>query len=176
MNKNAKVVSIVAIVAVVVLVTTYFGYDLWRGRQRCFDCGDGQRCTIDMRQFATQYSAYSLELETSSKDKAKMSAKINPVQLQQLSEATQNAREFRQYVVAGFNSCAVTKIQYGQFGARFQSMDNLVLRPLDYVTKLVSGMLARKLPLDGNPIPIHVTVPGPSLPTQASDVSDSAFP
>jgi len=50
-----------------------------------------------------------------------------------------------------------------------------VLRPLDYVTKLVSGMLARELPLDGIPVAIHPTIPGPSLPAQASDVSDAAF-
>ena len=52
---------------------------------------------------------------------------------------------------------------------------SLVLRPLDYVTKLVSGLLACELPLDGNPVAIHTTIPGPSLLAQASDVSDSAF-
>ena len=135
MNKNAKVVLVVAIVAVAVLVATYFGYDLWKGRQHCFDCGDGQRCTIDTRQFATQYSAYSLELEATVKDKAKMSARVNPVQLQKLSEATQNAPEFRQYVVAGFNSCAITKTQYGQLGARFQAMDNLAREINELTTK-----------------------------------------
>src|ERR1035441_10127056 len=51
----------------------------------------------------------------------------------------------------------------------------LVLRPLDYVTKLVSGVLTCKLPLDGNPFAIHNAIPGPSLLAQASDVSDSAF-
>src|SRR5271157_486724 len=51
----------------------------------------------------------------------------------------------------------------------------LVLRPRDYVTKLVSGPLACELPLYGNPVAIHTTIPGPSLLAQASDVSDSAF-
>ena len=51
----------------------------------------------------------------------------------------------------------------------------LVLRPLDYVTKLVSGLLACELPLDSDPVAIHATGPGPSLLAQASDVSDSAF-
>jgi len=78
-----------------------------------------------MREFATQYSAYSLELEASLSDKAKVSAKINPVQLQQLSEAMQVTREFRKYVVSGFNSCAITKDQYGQIGKRFQALDSL---------------------------------------------------
>ena len=53
--------------------------------------------------------------------------------------------------------------------------DLLVLRPLDYVTKLVSGPLAGELPLYGNPVAIHTTIPGPGLLAQASDVSDSAF-
>src|SRR5271157_5488848 len=35
---------------------------------------------------------------------------------------------------------------------------SLVLRPLDYVTKLVSGLLTCKLPLDVNPVAIHATV------------------
>src|ERR1035438_3046087 len=43
----------------------------------------------------------------------------------------------------------------------------LVLRPLDYVTKLVSGLLACELPLDGNPVAIHTTIPGPSLLAQS---------
>src|SRR5271157_383720 len=51
----------------------------------------------------------------------------------------------------------------------------LVLRPRDYVTELVSGPLACELPLYGNPVAIHATVPAPSLLAQASDVSDSAF-
>src|SRR5271157_1243589 len=34
----------------------------------------------------------------------------------------------------------------------------LVLRPLDYVKKLVSGLLTCKLPLDVNPVAIHATV------------------
>jgi hypothetical protein len=29
--------------------------------------------------------------------------------------------------------------------------------------------------LDGNPVAIHTMIPGPSLPAQASDVSDSSF-
>ena len=50
-----------------------------------------------------------------------------------------------------------------------------MLRLLDYVTKLVPGLLARKLPLDGDPVGIHTTILGPSLLAQVSDVSDSAF-
>lgn len=124
-NKNAKIVSIAAMAVFVVIIVIFVGRDLLLRRQKCFDCDDGKRCAIDIRDFTTKYSAYSVELEASIADKAEISTKLNPVQLQQLSEATQNARDFRQYVVAGYNSCAVTKEQYSQYGARFQALDNL---------------------------------------------------
>jgi hypothetical protein len=118
-------VSVVAILAVVIIVTIYLGYDLWNGHQRFLDRGDGQGSTIDVRQFATQYSTYSLELEATLGDKAKVWARINPVQLQQLSEALQTTRELRKYVVSGLNSCAIAKDQYGQIGKKFQALDTV---------------------------------------------------
>jgi len=126
MTKNAKLVSFAAIGALILIVIIFLGRDVFlRIFHPTFDCGDGPRRTIDIRDFTTQYSAYSVELEASVADKAKISTKLNPVQLQQLSEAMQNAREFRKYVVAGYNSCAVTKAQYIQYGARFQALDSL---------------------------------------------------
>jgi len=124
-SRNAKWVVLAVIAAVVVVVVFFIARDIFLGRHAPFDCGDGPRRTIDIRDFTTQYSAYSLELEASVADKARISTKVNPIQLQQLSEAIQNARDFRQYVVAGYNSCAVTKAQYAQYGARFQALDNL---------------------------------------------------
>jgi hypothetical protein len=123
-STNARL-AVVLVAGVVILALTWVGWDIARGHQRSLDCGDGQRYSIDGRQFATQYSAYSLQLEATLNDKAKVSVKLDPVQLQKLSEAMQNANEFRKYVVAGFNSCAITKVQYGQFGSRFQALDNL---------------------------------------------------
>jgi len=125
MTKNEKTAWIVLVVAVVILAAGYGGWDLWIRHQRCFDCGDGQRCTIDARQFATQYSAYSLQLEATLNDKQKLSAKLDPVELNKLSEAMQNANEFRKYVVNGFNSCAVSKAQYEKLGRRFQALDSM---------------------------------------------------
>lgn len=123
-DTNTRLASII-IGGIVLLAALWVAWDLWNRHQRCFECGDGQRCTIDTRQFATQYSAYSLQLETSLKDKARISVRLDPVQQEKLSEATQSANEFRKYVVSGFNSCAITKAQYGQFGARFQALDSL---------------------------------------------------
>jgi hypothetical protein len=99
------------------------------------DCGDGPKHIIDIRDFTTQYSAYSLELEASIADKTKISTKLSPIELQQISDATQSVREFRKYVVAGYNSCALTKAQYGQYGARFQALDNLAREISDLTAK-----------------------------------------
>jgi DNA polymerase I-like protein with 3'-5' exonuclease and polymerase domains len=58
-------------------------------------------------------------------DKAKVSTELDPKTLQQISEALQETREFRKYVVAGYNSCAITQAQYAQLGVRFQAPDGL---------------------------------------------------
>jgi len=134
-TKNAKTVSLVVIVAGIVLGFGWIARDLLLRRHGAFDCGDGPRRTIDMRDFATEYSTYSLELGASIADKVKISTKLSPVQLQQLSEATESANEFRKYVVAGYNSCAITKVQYTQDGERFQAMDG--------VARQVNGLLAK---------------------------------
>jgi hypothetical protein len=125
MTKNARTVSLVAIGAVVLVVLVLSGRDMFQARQQSRDCGDGPRHVIDIRDFTTQYSAYSVELEANIGDKGKVSTKLNPGQLQQVSEAMQSAREFRKYVVAGYNSCGITKTEYGQYGARFQALDTL---------------------------------------------------
>lgn len=124
MTKNAKAISLAGIVAMIAVVLILVGRDMLSGGRE-FNCEDGRRRTIDPRDFATHYSAYSLELEATVSDKAKVGTKVAPVQLQQLSEAVQNSQEFRKYVVAGYNSCAITKIQYGEYGTRFQALDGL---------------------------------------------------
>lgn len=127
-TKNVKTVVMAAIGAAILIVIIVFARDLILRRHGTFDCGDGPRRSVDIRDFTTQYSAYSVELEASVAEKAKISTKLNPVQLQQLSEAMQQAQEFRKYLVAGYNSCAVTKAHYEQYGTRFQALDSLARR------------------------------------------------
>ena len=134
MTKNVRALSTVAIGAVVFVLIVVIGRDVFLRAHGPFECGDGPRRTIDVRDFTTQYSAESVELEANVTEKARISVKLSPTQLQQLSEATQNAREFRKYVVAGYNSCAVTKVQYGQYGARFQALDNMA-REINELTR-----------------------------------------
>jgi hypothetical protein len=122
-TKNAKTISITAIAGVIAVIVILLARDIFLRRQLEFECGDGPRRTIDIRDFTTQYSGYSIQLEAAVMDKAKISTKVTPVQLQQLSEALQNAQEFRKFVVAGYNSCAITKTEYGNYGAKFQALD-----------------------------------------------------
>ena len=124
MSKNSKTIWLVFIGAVVFLVILWVGSGLYLSRSRDIECDDGRRKTIDIRDFITQYSAYSVELEGAVSDK-KLTAKLNPVQLQQLSESLQHANEFRKFLVAGYNACAVSKEQYTEYGATFQAMDSL---------------------------------------------------
>ncbi len=125
MRRHAKTVWVVAIAAVVLVILAWFGRDLIQGRAKTITCTDGPRRTIDIRDFVTKYSGYSVELEADIAKKAKFSGKVSPIQLQQLSESVQSANEFRKYVVAGYNSCAITNAQYALYGTRFQALDSL---------------------------------------------------
>ncbi|SFN67372.1 hypothetical protein [Nitrosospira briensis] len=128
MHSNTRTVILTMIGAVLLVVLGFFGRDFLRSNPEQIDCGDGARHTIDIRDFTTQYWAYSGEFEASIADKGKLSGKLDPKQLQAVSDASQQMNEFRKYVVAGFNSCAITKQQYGELGSRFQQLDGLSRR------------------------------------------------
>jgi hypothetical protein len=123
MSKNTRIVFLAAI-ACTALITLVL---VWNSRfsPQVQDCGDGPRTTIDTRDFQTRYSAYSVEIEASISDRQKLAGKLEPHQLQQLSEALQMANEFRKWLVAGYNSCAISKGQFAEFGTRFQHLDQL---------------------------------------------------
>lgn len=126
MSKNARLTIIVAIAAALVLAVALLVTNVLFKRGETIDCGnDDIRRTIDLRDFTTRYWAYSIEFEASIVDKGKLASKLEPKQLQQLSEAMQQGREFRQFVVAGYNACAISKAQYGDYGAKFQALDGI---------------------------------------------------
>ena len=135
MSKNLKVVSIAAIIALVLLAGLWLARDLFLGSSAEIRCDDGIRHTIDLRKFTTQYWAYAVEVEASVRDVTKIAGKLQPQQLQELSTAQQQANEFRKFVVAGFNSCAISKAQFSDHGARFQA--------LDAVAQQIDGLLGR---------------------------------
>ena len=124
MTKNDRTVAIVAICALIAGFLIYMGVDLYLKRGGILDCGDGPRTRIDMRNFTTEYWAYSLELQANV-GKTEIKAKLQPVQLQALTEAARDAAEFRKYVVAGYNSCALTKAQYAEYEPRFRTLESM---------------------------------------------------
>jgi hypothetical protein len=126
MNKNTRLIVIASIAAIILIASAWLATDLILKRGGTIDCGRGDsRRTIDLRDFTTQYWAYSVKLEANLSDRGKLSAELEPKQLQQLSEAMQQGQEFRKFIVAGYNACAITKTQYANFGAEFQALDGL---------------------------------------------------
>lgn len=126
----------VAVIAAAVLVIVGWGIYDWTLRSgRMQDCGDGPRGRIDLRDFVHQYSAWSISFEAEIQGKGKAGTKLEPSQTQQLSEAVQQASEFRKYVVAGYNACAITKEQYGRFGVLFQDLDAIERRISQFTAK-----------------------------------------
>ena len=90
-------------------------------------CGDpeGPRPKIDLRQFETSYTGYSVFLEAEVTGKGKLSGRIEPSALQKLSDSLQSGQEFRKALVAGYNSCAITRPDYQKAILRFQALDGI---------------------------------------------------
>jgi hypothetical protein len=124
MSRNGKTIWLAFFGVIILLVVVWVGRDLFLSRSSGIECDDGPRQRIDLRDFITQYSAYSVEFEAAVSDKT-FSAKLSPVQLQQLFESVQHANEFRKFLVVGYNACAVSKQQYTGYGVTFQAMDSL---------------------------------------------------
>jgi len=150
-TKNSKTVAIVVIAATLILVLIFVARDLLLRRQTIVNCTDGSHPTIDTRDFTMQYWAYSAKLEISITDKAKVSTQLDPRTLAQVSQGLQEAREFRRYVIAGYNSCAVTQAQYARFGSRFHALDGLAGEIDSLISKqsLSSGESAKLAQLIG---------------------------
>ncbi len=122
-RKPKRIVILIA--ALILIFILLLARDLYLKTQKEIICDDGIRRTIDIRDFTTTYWAYSIELEATVKDKTRLSGRLKPQQLQSLSESLQQANEIRKFIVAGFNACAITKVQYLHYGAQFQTLDNL---------------------------------------------------
>jgi hypothetical protein len=125
--KNARTVWLTAIPigAAIIGLLIWVGWDLDQKHGQITSCADGPHGHIDLRDFVQQYSQWSVTFEAEVQGKGKISTKLEPKQAQQLSEAVQQASEFRKFVVAGFNACAITSVQYARFGTLFQNLDSL---------------------------------------------------
>lgn len=135
-TKHVRAILVTLIVAAVFVASILI---IGRRRTRAVSCPDGPRQTIDISDFETRYSGYSLQFQVSIQDAAKFQGKISPVQLQQISEALESANEFRKFLVAGYNSCAVTSAQYSQFATRYQALDGLARQIVFIVNQPQTG-------------------------------------
>ena len=128
MKKNTKTVLLWVIAAVVLLALVLIARDLYLSSPGTVECEDGERGRIDIRDFVVQYSGYSVQFEADLGEKGRFSGNLDPVVLRQLSDSAQSGAEFRKFLVAGYNSCAISKAQYAQFGSRYQALDGLARR------------------------------------------------
>jgi hypothetical protein len=125
-----KTVGLASLALILVLAGMWFLRDRHLTDGPPSPCGDaeGPRPKIDFRQFETDYTGYSISLEGEITGKGKLSGKIEPSALQKLSESLESGQEFRKALVAGYNSCAVTRSAYQAAVLRFQSLDGIARR------------------------------------------------
>lgn len=125
MNSNTKTVALVIVGAALIAILAFLFKD---NLASAMQCNDGMRNPINIDKFTTKYWAHSAEFVANIAERGKLSGKLDSTQLRAVSDASQQANEFRKFVVAGFNSCAITKLQYAEFGSRFQQLDSLSRR------------------------------------------------
>jgi len=125
MSSNTKLVALVVVGAALMAILAFFFKD---NLAPAVQCDDGMRNPVNIDNFTTKYWANAAEFEANIAEKGKLSEKLDPTQLQAVSDASQQANKFRKFVVAGFNSCAITKLQYAEFGNHFQQLDSLSRR------------------------------------------------
>jgi hypothetical protein len=119
-------VLIGAALAITVLLITL---DYRKSTGRSIQCGDGTRPVIDIRDFTVEYSAHSAALGANI-GKYALTASVQPVQLQILSQATQQQIEFEKNLIAAYNACAITKEQYASSTNRLFRL-NAIARQID---------------------------------------------
>src|SRR5262249_39578277 len=75
-------------------------------------CADGDHFPIDLRQVRIEYDASSFAGTLSSLNILGGRLEVKPQKLQEVSAATQQWDEFLKGLVAGYNTCAVTRQEY----------------------------------------------------------------
>jgi tetratricopeptide (TPR) repeat protein len=80
--------------------------------QKKISCPDGDHIEIDIKQITIQYDASSFAGTLSSLSVLGARLEVAPKKLQEAAVATQQWNEFLKGLVAGYNSCAVSRQQY----------------------------------------------------------------
>ena len=92
MNSNTKSVALFIVGAALIAILLFFFKD---NLAPAVQCSDGMRKSINIDNFTTKYWAYSAEFEANIAEKGKLFGKLGPTQLQAVSDASQQANEFR---------------------------------------------------------------------------------
>jgi len=134
-NNKGKIVAAMAIMAVLGLAFVFVIRDFRLHPGEPLWCREGPHPRIDLGEFTSQYWAYSVKAEAAIADRARISRQLDPAVHRQVSEALQQANEFRKYVVAGYNTCAITPGDYAHLHERFRTLDNLARQIDSLVSK-----------------------------------------
>ena len=106
------------------LAVLYVGWHLAVHASRRVECADGARWTIDLSYFHSPNWAYRGSLELKDRDRG-LKVGLDPVVLATLSESAQMARDARLFLVASYNSCALSKADYARLSARNDELAGL---------------------------------------------------
>lgn len=131
-RNDQKTMIISVALGFLAIVLGYWTRDWILRRGAPLHCDDGDRRMIDMREFAVHYSAYAFTFEAKLGVRSSLAGKLTPVQLSALNDAAQQVAEFRKLLVAGYNSCALSREQFVSSGLRVQALDGLS-RQIDHL-------------------------------------------
>ncbi len=122
MKSTLKLVLII-LISLTLLSVVYLGLDYWKGRPRTIHCEDGDRQTVDFRDLQMKYSGNKISLEVEVMNRLKLRPEIDSKVLQRAYESTQNWDQFLKGLVAGYNSCAISKADYAKILQRYQAVE-----------------------------------------------------
>jgi hypothetical protein len=122
MKSTVKIVFII-VVSMALIAVVYLSLYYWKNRPRSINCDDGERQTIDYRDFQINYSGNKISLEIEVMDKLKLRPEIDPQVLQMAYESTQNWDQFLKGLVVGYNSCAISKADYAVILQRYKIVE-----------------------------------------------------
>jgi hypothetical protein len=128
MDRNTRIVMVTLLAALVAVVIVVVLRSRPTAETPVIQCGDGPRHLIDATQFETKYWGYSVKLEATISGKAGGGLTLDPKQVQQLSEAMQEANEVRKWLVNSYNACAMSQTQYDAYGMKYTDMDHVARR------------------------------------------------
>jgi hypothetical protein len=117
--------AFITVISTILFAVFYLSIDYLKHRPRTIHCDDGQRETVDYRDLQLKYSSYNISLNVEVMNKLKVRPEIGSKLLQTAYESTQGWDQFLKGLVAGFNSCAISKADYNLALQRYKAMEDI---------------------------------------------------